>query len=144
VDDPFQNVRTRNRLIGPQLGLVIVSEFHPAIAIRVSGKTSLAYNRITRELGWSPDVDDTARDVFFRHRHSTASFLGEFGVRGMLAVAPNLWLHAGYEVLTLSDVALAADNFVREIQTLDSGGSTAQSRSRAVYGAAVFGLAFVF
>lgn len=144
VFDPLQGVRTRNRLIGPQLGLVVVSEFRPGLAITVSGKTSLAYNRITRDLDWSPDLFDSGRDLSVRRRQSGASFLGEFGVRGMLAITPNLSLHAGYEVLALGDVALAADNFVREVETLDLGRSTAQSRSRAIYGAPVFGLGFVF
>lgn len=144
VNDPYQRNRTRNRLFGPQLGMVFVSELRPGVALNVSAKTCLAYNRISRDLDWRPDANNDSADVFQQQRTSAASFLGEFGVSGALALSPNLTLTAGYEVMVLSDVALATANFVGDVDALNRGSSTIHANSRAIYGAPVFGAALVY
>jgi len=144
VNSPSQFVQTRNRLFGPQIGLAIDSGIREKLMLNLSAKTTLAYNEVDRDLAWSPDVTNSALNVFTSSRDSTASFLGEFSMTGTLYLTTNLSLHAGYEVLVLSDVALAADNFNRNINALNNGTSLVNTNSRVVYGSPVFGTTLSF
>ena len=144
VNSPSQSVQIRNRLFGPQIGLAIDSGIREKIMLNLSAKTTLAYNEVDRDLTWAPDSTNAALNIFTSSRDSTASFLGEFSMTGTLYLTTNLSLHAGYEVLVLSDVALAADNFQRNIDALNNGTSLVNTSSRVAYGSPVFGATLSF
>jgi len=144
VNSPGQSIQTRNRLFGPQLGLKIDAGIREKLMLNMSAKTTLAYNEIDRDLAWSPDATNAALNVFTSSSDSTASFLGEFSLTGALYLTTNLSLHAGYEVLVLSDIALAADNFERNIIALNQGSSLVNKNSRVTYGSPVFGATLSF
>ena len=144
VNSPSQSIQTRNRLFGPQIGLAIDSGIREKLILNLSAKTTLAYNEVDRDLSWSPDVTDPTLNVFTSSRDSTASFLGEFSMKGTLYLTTNLSIHAGYEVLVLSDVALAPDNFERNINALNLGSSLINANSRVAFGSPVFGTTLSF
>lgn len=144
VNSPSQSIQTRNRLFGPQLGLAIDTGIREKLILNLSAKTTLAYNEVDRDLSWSPDITDPTLNVFTSSRRSTASFLGEFSARGAVYLTTNLSIHAGYQVLVLSEVALAADNFNRNINALNNGTSLVNTNSRVVYGSPVFGTTLSF
>ncbi len=144
IDSPSQSIQTRNRLFGPQLGLAIDTGIREKLILNLSAKTTLAYNELDRDSTWSPDVTNPGLTVFTSNRDSTASFLGEFSITGTLYLTTNLSIHAGYEVLVLSDVALAAGNFERNINALNQGSSLINASSRVAYGAPVFGTTLSF
>jgi hypothetical protein len=83
-------------------------------------------------------------DVFTSVRDSTASFLGEFSLRGTIYFTPNFSINLGYELIVLSDVAIAADNFDKNIDALNRGASVIDANSRVVFGSPVFGATLVF
>lgn len=140
VNFPSQSIQTWNRLFGPQLGLAIDTGIREKLTLNLSAKTTLAYNEVDRDLAWSPDVTDPTLSVFTSSRDSMAEFLGEFSKTGTLYLTTNLSIHAGYGVLVLSDVALAADNFERNINALNQGSSLIDASSRVAYGALKFKL----
>lgn len=144
VNSPRQLIQTRNQLFGPQLGLAIDTGIREKLILNLSAKTTLAYNEVDRDLTWSTDVTNPALNVFTSSRDSMASFLGEFAITGTLYLTTHLSIHAGYEVLVLSDVALAADNFERNINALNQGSSLINANSRVAFGSPVFGTALSF
>jgi hypothetical protein len=50
VNSPSQFTRTRNQLLGPQLGIAIDTGLRDRLVLNLSAKTTLAYNDIVRDL----------------------------------------------------------------------------------------------
>lgn len=140
---PSQAVDVRNRLFGPQIGLMVVSPLTQRLFLTLSAKTALAYNRMERQTRWQPDVA-VEDQITYRTRDSHASLLGDFSIGGNFFVTPNFAIKLGFDVLTIGDVALASDNFRTDIDRLGTSDIAIGHRSRANYYSPTIGALLTF
>lgn len=133
VNSPAQDTAVRNRLFGPQIGLMIASPITERAFLTLSAKAAIAYNDVERRTLWQPDTTDTNGVDVIHSRDSTTSLLGDFSIGGNFFVTRNLAIRFGFDVLAIGDVALAPDNFRTDIESIGSNDHRVNHRSRVAY-----------
>lgn len=144
VESPAQDVGMRNRLFGPQLGVMVASPITERIFLTLSAKAAIAYNDIAGQTDWSPLASDPSSDLTIQTSSSATSLLGDFSIGGNFFVTPNLAIRAGFDVLSIGDVALAPDNFRTDIATIGTSSNRINHRSRATYYSPTIGAMLAF
>lgn len=123
-----------NRMIGPQLGAVVESPL-PGGALGIRLKGALAYNSV--------DKDTNFNGIPGAGTAGGASLVGELGIEYLLFPTPNVGVRLGYNLLVLSDVALATDNFEPNLLVLQSGQANVFTDSTILYQAPYIGVVIV-
>lgn len=123
-----------NRLIGPQLGLTSKSSLWGGI-LDLTAKCAVTYNAIDKQTDFN-GVTGSGND-------GAAALLGECDVAYMFLPTPNLAIRIGYQIVGLSDVALAPDNFEPNPTVLESGLAPI-ARGGAAYHAPYIGAALAY
>jgi len=123
-----------NQLIGPQIGAIVESPL-PWGALGIRAKGALMYDSVDKATDFN-GLPGTGTD-------GGASLLGELGIEYLLFPAPNVAVRMGYNLLVLSDVALATDNFESNLLVLQSGQANVHTDSTVVYQAPYIGLLLI-
>lgn len=144
VDSPAQDVGVRNRLYGPQLGVMVASPITERVFLTLSAKAAIAYNDIDGQTDWLPFASDPTQDLGIQSRDSATSLLGDFSIGGNFFVTRHLAIRAGFDVLSIGDVALAPDNFRTDIGSIGGSGNRINHRSRATYYSPTIGAMLAF
>jgi hypothetical protein len=103
---------TTNNLLGPQVGLISEAPLYGGF-LNLSLKFGLASNWFEKTTNFNGTVG-TCEDA-------TASALGEFGIEYLFVPRPWLAIRVGYQLLAISEVVLATDNFEANTTLLQSG-----------------------
>jgi hypothetical protein len=116
------NVNADNNLAGAQVGGDIWISLIQGLRFGMEGKAGLYNNHysLTSRMTASP-IDATAVDnngdpivnpsLFERHRDDQAAFISEASIDLVADILPSVSLRGGYEVLTISSIVLAGENF---------------------------------
>ena len=107
------NIDTDNDLIGPQFGIEAKRALSPNLGVGFMGKVGLMANflDVNGQQAISNGPQGPLADSF-GDDGSKFSFLADVGVHLSYALRQNLRLRAGYQILYLSDVAQAGDQFL--------------------------------
>jgi hypothetical protein len=123
--DGSQNVQvvdTKNELIGPQLGALAQFLVHHRAWINVSLKGAILFNQAESDVVANVNPGGVATAAAFSGEEDGTSFLGDLSVQFNYQFAPAWTVHAGYNAVWLTDVALATENFVSDLNTLTHNG----------------------
>jgi hypothetical protein len=122
-----------NFLLGPQLGVASQSPL-PGGLLSIATKGALTANSI--------DKDTDFNGIAGQGVDTAAALIGELEVAYNFAPADNVVIRAGYQLVGVSDVALATDNFETSPTVLSSGQAYVQ-RAGLAYHAPFVGVVFV-
>ena len=123
-----------NRLIGPQLGTIVEAPC-PWGALGLKLKGALLYDSVDKTTDFN-GIPGAGTD-------GGASLLGELGIEYLVFPTPNVAIRMGYNLLVLSDVALATDNFESNLLVLQSGQANVNTDSTVLYQAPYIGVVLV-
>ncbi|HUG69330.1 MAG TPA: BBP7 family outer membrane beta-barrel protein [Pirellulaceae bacterium] len=107
-----QEVSVRNRMIGPQLGVLCEAPF-PGWTLDLALKFAITNHSVDKSTIWN-GLAAAAND-------NGAALVSDIGINGTFFITPHLHLRIGYHVLSLTDVALATDNFENSLPLLGAG-----------------------
>ena len=102
-------VKTNNDLFGSQVGGSIMIE-RDRWNLEFGGKGGLFINDVKSNSNLAI-TNNAANSYIVANRETALSFVGEFQMLGRYHLRPNLSLRAGYQVMYVSAVALAPDQF---------------------------------
>ncbi|MEZ6117284.1 MAG: Lpg1974 family pore-forming outer membrane protein [Pirellulaceae bacterium] len=99
------HVKTDNDLVGVQLGGDMALCVTPRFKIAGDAKAGL-YGAHSKQKTWAPSVAFSELESA-----SDAAFVADAGLNGIFRVSPKMAIRAGYQVLFVSGVATAIENF---------------------------------
>ena len=123
-----------NRLIGPQIGALIESPLYSG-SVNFVFKTALAYHDTNKTTVFNGAVAQGS--------DQGAALVGEFDVNASFFITPRLHLRLGYQLLAITDVALATDNFESDTTVLNSGAANIKMKRGLIYHGPYIGLVLV-
>jgi hypothetical protein len=101
-----------NRLIGPQCGFNTVSPL-PYGFLNLTLKGFVGFNAIRENIDYN--------GVALSDNDGSACLMGEAGIAYLVTPAPNIAVRVGYNIMGLSNIALASGNFEGIPATVQSG-----------------------
>ncbi len=129
------STRTRNTLIGPQLGGEFYFYAYPRCWIDLGIKGAVCNNHALQDTaGWPPTNRDTAptfADLSARTRDATA-FVGDLDLALVWQLTPRLITRIGYEAIWVNNIAMAARNFSQPASILENGPAQIDTIGRGV------------
>jgi hypothetical protein len=126
---------TDNRAFGPQLGVAIEAPLGASL-LNLSFKSALGYNTVDKTtnldgvLGTGTDQD--------------ATFMSEIDVHCVLTPVQYVAVRVGWQFLSATDMALATDNFERNLTVLGSGVANVRSDRKVFYHTPYVGLVVTY
>jgi hypothetical protein len=126
---------TDNQLFGPQIGVAIESPLGGGL-LSLSFKSALVFNSIDKTtnfdgfLGTGSDED--------------AALTSEIGIDCVFFPMQNVSVRLGYHFLAATDIALATDNFERNVSVLGSGLVNIRSDRAVLYHTPSVGVVFAY
>jgi hypothetical protein len=140
----FFSTRTTNDLVGAQIGGDAWVTVRQGCRIGAQGKAGIYNNRAE----YRNNVDSTALadPVFEVAKGNRVAFIGEGNVSAVFDILPSWSLRAGYDVLFINTMALAANNFDFNNELFLSGSRTPVliEESSSLYHGANIGLEYVW
>lgn len=134
-DDGDYRIRTRNDLVGFQLGAGTTYQA-PRWSLGATAKGAVCVNRATGDSQLNFTADDT-NDFNQRMVENQLSFVGEFKLQGKYHLLPNVSLRAGYELLLITSAAIAPNQ-----ATFTSNTTYLNTTANPFYHGAAFGCDF--
>lgn len=128
---------TRNRMFGPQVGVLVSSPFLEIAAFRIEFKSAIAANEIEKSVSLSDGSFDMG-DEF------NASWVNELNLKAELAITHRLSAHVGFQFLSVSNLALATDNFHESVDALVADAGRPTDGGSVYYYSPVFGMSLSF
>jgi hypothetical protein len=126
------DVRTHNSLVGFQSGLDLWANIVPGISVGAEGRAGIYGNhaRQNTHVFGSTTAGGTSADLRETTNNADVAVVAEANVMFIYRVNPNATIRAGYSVLYIDGVALAAENFnaqnpfnnTRTVPELDDSG----------------------
>lgn len=132
-----QDVSVDNWLIGPQLGVLCETPI-PGGMLDLTFKFAVTNHSVDKRTVW----DQGMGSVVGNANDSGAALVSDIGINGTFFLTPNLHLRLGYHVLSLTDVALATDNFENNLALLGAGMADVHTDHGVVYQSLYLGMTF--
>lgn len=126
-----QEVSVENWMIGPQLGILCEAPF-PGWTLDVALKFAIMNHSVDKSTIWNGLAAAT--------NDNGAALVSDIGINGTFFITPHLHFRIGYHVLSLTDVALATDNFENSLALLGAGVADVHDNRGVVYQSLYLGM----
>ncbi len=141
IHEAYINSQVRNRLFGPQVGVIANYFVHPRFSVFAVPKFGVFNN-------WAHEDFQLYRGDGFnaftiRENQNLLAFLSQIDVGGNWALTPRCSIYAGYRVVVATSVALA-DNQIPQYLIDHPEISKIKSNGDLVLHGAIFGMQFLF
>jgi hypothetical protein len=113
-----QSVRVDNDLFGPQIGALAQFLVHNRAWFDLGLKGAILFDQAESRV--AANVEPTV--TMFDASEDATAFLGDLSLKFNYQFTASGTVHLGYNALWLTGVALASENFVSDIETLDNDG----------------------
>jgi len=127
-------IDVNNRLIGPQVGTLIETPLDGG-TVNYTFKFALAHHKVDKSTWFNATAGNGDDDG--------VALIGEFDVNGSFSITPSLHLRLGYQLLAITDTALATDNFETNLAVLNSGTADVRMNRGLIYHGPYIGVMFV-
>lgn len=131
--DETTNTVVENRMIGPQMGLQVRAPLGGFGIFRFDYKSAFMFNDLEKTV--SIDGGATASASV-----SDSSFVNELNFQAELRITRHLAAHFGVQLLAVSDLALASDNFHPRFDGIDATEVQPLDDANVLYSSPYFGI----
>ncbi|MHB1037022.1 MAG: BBP7 family outer membrane beta-barrel protein [Pirellulales bacterium] len=136
------HVTTNNEMIGPQIGARTEWYLENRWWLNFEIKGAVLNNRAKQTTVYTNIVDGVGHEYTFSDRESHTAFAGDLSLKFVYRWTPNISTHLGYQAMFLQDLALAPNNFNRNVNILTQGPAELNHDSASIYHGPFAGIDF--